>query len=99
MVVVRLFLLLETPLAAQGQNVVLDGQLEVLAVHAGKLGFDDDLVLVLVYVNVRRPGAARYPLVAERGRETGREEPVNLVLQSFQIAAWAVTCDAHISTS
>src|SRR5205085_2983082 len=48
---------------------------------------------------VRRPSAARDALLAEGAGEAGREETVNLVLQSFQVAEWVVTGDAHISTS
>ena len=99
MVVVRLVLLLEAPLAPERQDVVLDGQLEVLPVHSGQLGFENDLVLVLVDVNVRRPSAARDALLAEGAGEARREEAVDLVLQSFQVAEWVVTCDAHTSTS
>src|SRR5688500_6741282 len=85
-VVVRLVALLEAALAAQRQHVILDRQLEVLPVHAGQLGFEHDLVLVLVDVHARHPSAAGDALVAEGARDVAGEKAIHLILQSPQVA-------------
>src|SRR5438874_6281398 len=51
MKIVLLVLLFEFTFAMNGQNIVFDRDVHVLRLHARKLGFKDDLVLILVYVH------------------------------------------------
>src|SRR5947209_10370872 len=96
-VVVRIVLFLESALAAQRDDVVLYAQIKVFSFHARQLGFEHNLILVLVDVHAGVPSAARYAFVIEGAREVVREETVDFILQRPQITERVVTDDSHNS--
>src|SRR2546430_16856491 len=98
MVVVRFVLLFEVTLSPKSDDVVLNGKIKVLALHAGQFRLEHDLVLVFVDVYAWTPGTAGDTLVVKPGHVTGKQT-INFVLKRSQIAKRIVTNDAHNYTS
>ena len=82
------FVLLQLPLAAEGQQSVLELDLDVFLLQSRHLRADQDLLLRLGHVDRRNPGSADQILVLAVG-ETGErlEDSVELRLQISEIGA------------
>src|SRR6185369_5341972 len=65
MVVVSLIRLFKLALTAEGNDIVLNREIEIFLFHSRKLGLEHDLVLVLIDVNAGRPCATANALIAE----------------------------------
>src|SRR5262249_36158570 len=97
-VVAPLLLLLEPPLALQGQQAVLHLDLDLVGLKARQLRGQDDLVLLLADVDRRHPGAEREILVPRPGR--GRSEgPVETVGERRELAVGIPANDVHVRSS
>jgi hypothetical protein len=81
---VLVHLLVEPPLAADGQRGVLDRNVHVVRLHAGQLDGDHELVLGLVDVQRRHPRAWRSGGRLAAGVRPA-EQPVDLVLDAHQV--------------
>jgi hypothetical protein len=78
--------LLELALAAKGQFVVLDANVDVLLIDVRKIGFHDQLALGLIDVYSGRP--------VSQSRLTGRvklafEQPIHLIVKGAQTLEWS----------
>jgi hypothetical protein len=82
MVVISLVLLLKLTLTAKGYDVVFDRELEIVPVHARQLGFEHNLIFVLVDVDARIPGAPADSFLPEPSGKVSGEKAVHLFLQT-----------------
>src|SRR6185369_692123 len=65
MVVVSLIRLLKLALTAEGNDIVLNREIEIFLVHSRELGLKDDMVLILIDVDTGRPGPAADAFIVE----------------------------------
>src|SRR6516164_6681486 len=94
-VVVFVHLLLELALAANREDVVLDADVEVLGLHVGKVGLDDQFLTGLI--DVDRRGPARQIGLTRRAVKGLVEEAIDLVLKGIDAAKGLETanCGSH----
>src|SRR6185295_11376222 len=74
-----------------------DRQVKVLAVHARQLGFEHDLVLVLIDVHIGVPGSPGDAFVVEGSGHIAGKKTIYFLLETSQIAKRVVTNDTHDS--
>ena len=99
-VALLLHLVVELALAAQGQHVVLDADVDVLRVDARQLGLQDDVAVLLVDVHRGRPGRRAPSPLRRRPRPMPRNDssnmPVHPVLQAHQVTERLPANDCHV---
>src|SRR5438445_10968294 len=95
MIIVGFVFLLEPALAAERDDVVLNGQIEIFAIHAGQFRFENDVIFVLINIHARTPGTAGDSLVVKTATNVTGEKPIYFFLKIAQIAKRIVTSDAH----
>jgi hypothetical protein len=69
MVVISLIRLFKPSLTAEGDDIVLNGEIEVLLFHSRELGLEDDMVLVLIDVDAGRPSPTANAFIVESTAE------------------------------
>ena len=65
MVVICLVRLFKPSLTAEGNDIVLDRQVEIFLLHSREFGLEDDLILVLIDVDAGRPRATANAFIVE----------------------------------
>src|SRR6185503_2637933 len=65
MVVICLVRLFKPSLTAEGNDIVLDRQVEIFLLHSREFGLEDDLILVLIDVDAWRPRATADAFIAK----------------------------------
>jgi hypothetical protein len=73
-------------LAGDGEDVVLDVDVNVVLGEPGKVGLEHELVVGLDEIHRGDPAPRRGAVGAGRGVEEGVEQPVHVVLQRGQLA-------------
>src|SRR6516164_5368913 len=93
-VVVFVHLLLELALAANREDVVLDADVEVLGLHVGKVGLDDEFLTGLIDVDRRGPTRQ---IGLTRAVKSFVKEAIDLVLKGRDAAKGLETanCGSH----
>src|SRR5690242_3488651 len=89
-----LFLLFELALAADGQRVVLEPDIDVVLIDARDFELQSDLVLVLVNVNRRNEAAAGSQFVLT-STAIVLKETVHAILQRSKLTKRVPTCNDH----
>src|SRR6266540_3578379 len=99
MVVIGLVLLFKLPLATKRYDVILHRQLEIFSTHSRQFRLKDDMILVLVDVHTRIPGASADALLPEASRKVRREKAIYLLLKAAQVTEWVIPNDTHFEFS
>jgi hypothetical protein len=89
-------LLLELPLAFDGEHTILELDLHVSLLDVGEIGFDHVLGLGLLDVDCRRPPGERELLVLEATEWTVAEHSVQACMDAFELTKRIPFDDAHM---
>src|SRR3954453_511250 len=90
-------LVLSLALAGHGERAVLELDLDVVLVEAGKIGTEDEVVLRLDEVHRRHPAAQGAAAIAPGGSVERRvEQPVHLVLERAELTERLPAHDCHL---
>src|SRR5581483_214613 len=97
MIVVRFVFLFEMTLTSKRDDVVLDREIEILALHARQLSFQHDVIFIFVNVNAGTPRTTRDALVVEAASDVARKEAIDFLLKRPKIAERVIANDTHKS--
>jgi hypothetical protein len=86
-------------LAPDGEDVFIQGDLNILYVQTGKFCLDDQPVIGFFQVNCRHPLMGNIPFMERRFREKTVPDAVHLPPQGCQFIKWFPWYNVHPNTS
>jgi hypothetical protein len=80
MIIITLVLFFEATFASESYDIILDREVEILALHARQFCFENYLVLVFINVHTGIPSSSSNAFVIVGSREIGGKKAIDLVL-------------------